>query len=380
MAKEKKGGKRLNKKQLAEVLIDYFQSRPGETMSMKQVFKNLRLTTHPMKMLALDIMEDMAWNDFLAKDGEYAYRLNTKGQVQEGTFQRKANGKNTFLPDDGGTPIFVSERNSMSALTGDRVRVQFLARRRNHIKEAMVTEILHRKKDTFTGKLRVDRDIAFLVTQESLFVHDILVPKKRLKGGKTGDRAVVRITQWPDAEHKNLVGEVVDVLGPAGDNDVEMNAILVQYGLPYQYPKRVEQAAEKIQPGITAEEIAQNAERDSIKYKMVEFMGEFVGEEFDAHISGVQSYGIYCEIDENHCEGLVPIRDLDGDYYDFDEKNFQLIGRRHHSCYQLGDPVRIRVAQANLERRQLDFVLADSAREERKPQHAKGGKGKRRKR
>ena len=88
MAKEKKGGKRLNKKQLAEVLIDYFQSRPGETMSMKQVFKNLRLTTHPMKMLALDIMEDMAWNDFLAKDGEYAYRLNTKGQVQEGTFQR----------------------------------------------------------------------------------------------------------------------------------------------------------------------------------------------------------------------------------------------------------------------------------------------------
>ena len=81
-----------------------------------------------MKMLALDIMEDMAWNDFLAKDGEYAYRLNTKGQVQEGTFQRKANGKNTFLPDDGGTPIFVSERNSMSALTGDRVRVQFLAR------------------------------------------------------------------------------------------------------------------------------------------------------------------------------------------------------------------------------------------------------------
>ena len=57
------------------------------------------------------------------------------------------------------------------------------------------------------------------------------------------------------------------------------------------------------------EQIAQNAERDSIKYKMVEFMGEFVGEEFDAHISGVQSYGIYCEIDENHCEGLVPIRD-----------------------------------------------------------------------
>ena len=750
MPKEKKGGKRLNKKQLAEVLIDYFQSRPGETLSMKQVFKNLRLTTHPMKMLALDIMEDMAWNDFLAKDGEYAYRLNTKGQVQEGTFQRKANGKNTFLPDDGGTPIFVSERNSMSALTGDRVRVQFLARRRNHIKEAMVTEILHRKKDTFTGKLRVDRDIAFLVTQEALFVHDILVPKKRLKGGKTGDRAVVRITQWPDAEHKNLVGEVLDVLGPAGDNDVEMNSILAQYGLPYKYPKNVEDAANKITGEITEqdykeredfrdvftctidpkdakdfddalsiqkldngnwqvgvhiadvshyvtegsiidkeavkratsvylvdrtipmlperlcnficslrpdeeklaysvifeldnnaevknyrivhtviksnrrykyeevqelleangvvdgtgepapaetkqhpyqgenalqlitldrlakklraarfkngavkfdreelhfdvdekgkpiscyfkrskdanklveefmllanrtvaesigktkkgkksktlpyrihdnpdpqkletlrefvvkfgykmktegtkgatakslnklmadcegkpennliqmvalrammkakysvhnighfglafeyythftspirrypdtmvhrlltkyaaggrsanekhyeelcehcsemEQIAQNAERDSIKYKMVEFMGDKLGEEFDAHISGITSYGIYATIDENHCEGMIPMRDIADDYYDFDERNFCLVGRRHHNKYQLGDEIRIKVAQANLEKKQLDFTLAGESAPVRKEKPAASSSSKR---
>ena len=105
--------------------------------------------------------------------------------------------------------------------------------------------------------------------------------------------------------------------------------------------------------------IAQNAERDSIKYKMVEFMGEFVGEEFDAHISGIQSYGIYCEIDENHCEGMVQMRDLDDDYYDFDEKNYCLVGRRHHHKYQLGDPIRIKVAKANVEKRQLDFVLAD---------------------
>ena len=84
-----------------------------------------------------------------------------------------------------------------------------------------------------------------------------------------------------------------------------------------------------------------------------------VGMEFDAHISGVQSYGIYCEIDENHCEGLVGMHDLDGDYYEFDEKNYQLVGRRHHRKYQLGDAIRIKVARANVERRQLDFILAD---------------------
>ena len=106
------------------------------------------------------------------------------------------------------------------------------------------------------------------------------------------------------------------------------------------------------------EQIAQNAERDSIKYKMVEFMGDKIGSVYDAHISGVTSYGIYAEIDENHCEGMIPMRDLVDDYYEFDEKNFMLRGRRHHHKYQLGDPIKIEVAKANLERRQLDFVLA----------------------
>jgi ribonuclease R len=105
--------------------------------------------------------------------------------------------------------------------------------------------------------------------------------------------------------------------------------------------------------------VAQQAERDSIKYKMVEFMADKVGESYDAHISGIQSYGIYCEIDENHCEGMVPMRDLDDDYYEFDEKNYCLVGRRHHHKYQLGDSIRIKVARANIEKRQLDFSLAD---------------------
>ena len=105
------------------------------------------------------------------------------------------------------------------------------------------------------------------------------------------------------------------------------------------------------------EQVAQNAERDSIKYKMVEFMADKVGEVYDAHISGIQSYGIYCEIDDNHCEGLVSMRDLDDDYYEFDEKNYCLVGRRRHNVYQLGDPVRIKVAGANVERKLLDFTL-----------------------
>ena len=714
-----KGKKRLSKKQIAEMLQTLFQQNPNETFSFKQIFKALKFDTHPVKMMAIDLMEEMAWDDFLSKASDNSYRLNLKTQVQEGTFIRKANGKNSFLPDDGGKPIFVSERNSMFALNGDRVKVAMMARREKHIKEAMVVEILSHKMDQAVGKLKVERDYAFLITEGNIFVNDILIPKKKLKGGKTGDKAVVKITQWPSKDSKNMVGEVIDVLGKEGDNNVEMHAILAQYGLPYKYPKNVEDAAEKIDPGITPQEIArredfrdvftctidpkdakdfddalsirkqgklwevgvhiadvshyvkegstidkeavkratsvylvdrtipmlperlcnficslrpdeeklcysaifvldedanvknyhiahtviksnrrfayeevqeilmgkdgdyaeelrtldklakklrerrfkggavkfdreelhfdidekgkpirayfkksndatqlieefmllanrtvaehigkvekpkgksqqpkakktfvyrvhdqpdptkletlrefvvkfgykmktsgtkgaiskslntlmdncqgkkeqklietvalrammkakysthnighyglafdyythftspirrypdtmvhrlltkyqnggrsanqekyedlcehcsdmevtsQQAERDSIKYKMVEFMEDKIGNEYDAHISGIQSYGIYCEIDENHCEGMVPMRDLDDDYYDFDEKNYCLVGRRHHHKYQLGDPIRIKVARANLEKRQLDFALAE---------------------
>ena len=713
-----KSGKRLTKQRVIEMLRTLFQQNPNETFSFKQIFRNLNLSTHPAKMLAVETMDEMAWDDYLTKAGDNAYRLNLKTQVQEGTFIRKANGKNSFQPDDGGKPIFVSERNSLFAMNGDRVRVTMMARREHHIKEAMVVEILSHKINQAVGKLKVEKDYAFLVTEGNIFVHDVLIPKKKLKGGKTGDKAVVKITQWPSKESKNIVGEVIDVLGKEGDNNVEMHAILAQYGLPYKYPKNVEEAAESIESGITEQEIkrredfrdvftctidptdakdfddalsirkqgklwevgvhiadvshyvkegsvidkeavkratsvylvdrtipmlperlcnficslrpdeeklcfsvvfvmddeanvksyrivhtviksnrrfayeevqeilekgqvnneksateedsylrtldslakhlrerrfkggavkfdreelhfdidkdgkptrayfkksndatqlieefmllanrtvaesigkvkkgtkaktlpyrihdqpdptkleslrefvvkfgykmktsgtkgaisrslntlmddcqgrkeqklietvalrammkakysthnighyglafdyythftspirrypdtmvhrlltkyqegarsanqqkyeelcehcsdmeqvAQQAERDSIKYKMVEFMADKVGETYDAHISGIQSYGIYCEIDENHCEGMVPLRDLDDDYYDFDERNYCLVGRHHHHKYQLGDPICIKVAGANLEKRQLDFSLA----------------------
>ena len=250
MGKGKKGGKRMNKRQVTDLLVSYFQSQPNVELSYKQIFRALHFDTHPLKMLAIEVMEELAWDDFLSKTSVSSYKLNLKGQVQEGVFRRKANGKNSFLPDDGGKPVFVAERNSMFALDGDRVRVSFNARRTHHIKEAMVTDILQRAHDTFVGQLNVERDYAFLSTDNNMML-DIMVPKKKLKGGKTGDKAVVKIIQWPSRESKNIVGEVVDVLGKKGDNNVEMHAILAQYGLPYKYPKSVEEAAEKIPAEIT---------------------------------------------------------------------------------------------------------------------------------
>ncbi len=107
------------------------------------------------------------------------------------------------------------------------------------------------------------------------------------------------------------------------------------------------------------EQRAADAERASIKYKQVEFMKEHIGQEFDGVVSGVTEWGLYVEINENKCEGMIPIRDLDDDYYHFDEDNYCLIGRKYNRSYQLGDQLKIVIANANLERKQLDFALAD---------------------
>ena len=184
------------------------------------------------------------------------FRLNTTGQVFEAIFNRKANGKNTVTPLDGGEPVLVAERNSLHAMGGDKVKVTLLARRKHHVREAQVVEILERSDRSFVGRLEVRKDFAFLLTEDRTLANDIFIPKKALKGGKSGDKAVVKITEWP--EHaKNPIGKVVDILGQSGDNTTEMHAILAEYGLPYAYPKSVEDEAEKIDPGITAEEIGQ---------------------------------------------------------------------------------------------------------------------------
>ena len=105
------------------------------------------------------------------------------------------------------------------------------------------------------------------------------------------------------------------------------------------------------------EQIATQAERDSIKYKQVEYMKARMGQVFDGVISGVAEWGLYVELKGSHCEGLIPIRKLEDDYFEYDEKNYRLRGRRTGKRYNLGDPITVRVARADLEQRQLDFDL-----------------------
>ena len=264
--KEKKGGKRMKKKELAELIINHFQLNPSESCSLKQLYLKLRLTTHPLKMLCMDIIDEMIEDNFLILTDKGHFKLNDQGQIMIGTFVRKSNGKNSFIPDEGGEPIFIAERNSAHAMNNDKVKIALCAKCKRQMLEGQVIEILEQAKTNFVGKLKVSKNYAFLLTETNTLANDIFIPKDKLKGGKDGDKAVVRITEWPE-EAKNPFGEVVDILGKAGDNTTEMHAILAEYGLPYEYPASVEAAAEKLSAEITPEDFAEREDfRDATTF------------------------------------------------------------------------------------------------------------------
>ena len=249
MGKKYNGGVRLNRRGMTDIVMDWFRDNQDSSISVKRLYDELRLKTHPMRSMCLDVVIDLLEDGFLTeKDGQFS--LRQKNTVMEGTLQRRAGGKNYLLPDDGGDPIYIAESNAGGAINGDKVRVTLFARRPHAAPEGEVTAVLKRAKDTFVGTLQVKGKFAYLVTPDK-YDKDIFIPIANLKKGRNGQKAVVKVVEWPDATDRNPVGKVVDILGDAGENDTEMHAILAEYGLPYSYPENVEQEAEAISAEIT---------------------------------------------------------------------------------------------------------------------------------
>ena len=248
--KSKTRSKRMKKDLMAPAILEVFQKDPKSVYNYKQISKLIGIDGQVQKLQALDVLYSLAEDDVLVELDRGRFRYNSRGTIAIGTFQRRSNGKNAFIPEDGGEHIRIAERNSAHAMDGDTVRVQLFARRRGAEPEAEVLEILKSKERTYVGTLQISRDYAFLVTEDKSLANDIFIPKDSLKSGKNGEKAIVKITEWPD-NAKNPIGEVVDVLGTAGDNTTEMHAILAEFGLPYKYPEDVEQAADKISEQIT---------------------------------------------------------------------------------------------------------------------------------
>ncbi|MDD2799016.1 MAG: ribonuclease R [Bacteroidales bacterium] len=257
--KSKKGipssGKRMKKEEMIRKIVDFLSFDPKRAFNYKQVSHGIGALTHPQKEMVVYILTDLAADDVLAEVSPGKYKYLSRGKNIIGIFDRKSNGKNQVIPEDGGDPIFVADRNAGRAMNGDTVEVMLSAKRKGSTPEGAVVAILKSVPQVFVGVLEVQPNFAFLITESKALSNDIFITRENLKGGKTGQKAVVRITEWPERA-KNPYGEVIDLLGYAGENNTEMHAILAEFGLPYKYPEEIEKAAEKIPTDITAEEIA----------------------------------------------------------------------------------------------------------------------------
>ena len=245
-----------NNDKLVARIREWVDQQQNNTYNYKQVAHAIGASAPVQQRTVAMTLVDMAFNGDLIEVSPGKYKTPQRTALSTGTFVRRSNGKNSVITDVDGENIFVAERNSMHALNGDRVSINIAARRRGVEPEAEVVAIIEKKDQTFIGTLQVEKYFGMLLTDSKFLATDIFIPKAKIKGGVTGDKAIVRITEWPD-DAKNPRGEVVDILGKNGENNAEMHAILAEFGLPYVYPASVERAARRIDAGITDEVVAQ---------------------------------------------------------------------------------------------------------------------------
>lgn len=250
----KTSGKRMKKSELRDKILEFLHKEYRQAFNYKQIAHALGIDSKSRRDDVINMLDALVAADDITEVslGKYKAKSN-RGVETIGTFVRRKNGRNAVLIDE--EEILVTERNSRHALNGDKVRVMISAEARGQEPEAFVLEIVEPKDQNFVGTLKIDGNYALVITDSRFLAADIVVPKNRLKGGKNGDKVVARITEWRDDE-MNPRGEVVDVLGRNGENNAEMHAILAEFGLPYRYPKSVEEAADKIDAGITPKEIS----------------------------------------------------------------------------------------------------------------------------
>lgn len=248
------GSTRIRKSELIQNIVNLFNENPEKNFNYRQVAKHLDINNESQRVYVHELLYQLWDEDFLVEISRGKFKLNSRGGYITGTIDRQ--GVKTYLiPDDGGEPIFIPERKTNHALLNDKVKVFLYARRKGQMPEGEVVDIMERAKDTFVGILDVSDNFAFLVCDNRVLTNDVFIPKTKLNGAKNGQKVIVKLMQW-EPNMKSPVGEVIDILGDKGNNDTEMHAILAEFGLPYKYPEQVDAAADKIDAGITPEEVA----------------------------------------------------------------------------------------------------------------------------
>lgn len=270
MSKKKSNKKNHPSTTTLEVVVDIFKLHPNQCYNCKQVAAAMELDKALRDALRATL-DKLVKQDVLESPEEGVYRLNREeNRFIVGKVDMTKTASAYIIPDTmetletdtedtpPPTDVFVAEHNMNQALHGDRVRVKIF-NKKNGRSEGEVVEIIERSRRTYVGKIDISHHYGFVMPDSRHMPYDIFITEAGLKGAVSGQKVVAHIVEWKKGM-KCPTGEIIDVLGDAGDNDVEMHAILAEFDLPYTYPEQVTKLAEKINPKIKAADYA--ARRD----------------------------------------------------------------------------------------------------------------------
>jgi len=261
MAHQKKQNSE-GKNQLMNEILKVFANNPSKSFNYKQLAAQLSLSDKSNRHLLNDILADLLKKGSLTEVKRGKYQINpsmvkfhsTVKSTMTGRVDMKPTGKAFVITDEAGEDIEIAPNNTNKALNGDKVKVFIFPKRKGRKTEGEIIEILERAKTRFVGTMQISPTFAFLVPDNINMPVDIFIPKEYLDNAKNGEKAVAEIIEWPE-QAKNPFGKITDVLGKPGDNNVEMNSILVEFGFPLSFPKEVEHQSEIIPDSIPEKEI-----------------------------------------------------------------------------------------------------------------------------
>jgi ribonuclease R len=259
--KSKKKRVRGAKNLLRDNILSIFTADPVRLFNYKQVSAKLTIKDKAGRDLVNTILAELLHEEVIEEIRPGKFRLNPAWAREQqdfsntitGVVDMKNTGKAYVVPEDDSEDIFIAPNNTYHALHGDVVKVMLFPKRKDRKLEGRIVAIEKRAKEQFVGILEVSKKFAFLIPDSRNMPTDIFIPLDSLKGAKNGQKAVARITEWPE-HSKNPFGEITDVLGSPGEHNVEMQSILAEHDFPLGFPSHVEKEAEDIPWKIPAEE------------------------------------------------------------------------------------------------------------------------------
>ena len=253
----KKRSQSVDVKAYAQSLEQVFRKFPTRKFNYKQLAAQLGYKPAMVKAKIEMALSDLERSGKIINVDRGKYKLKYNAVFTEGIVDMASNGNAYVVSPDTERDILIRSGNLNKALDGDKVSVSLFARRGGKKLEGEIVEIIERKAIDFVGTIEMGGHFGFLVPSSRKMQVDIFIPKDKLNGAEHGQKAIARIVDWPK-KASSPFGEIIKVLGNAGEHNTEIHAVLAEFGLPYEFPEEVEQEANTLDTSIHEEEISKN--------------------------------------------------------------------------------------------------------------------------